>query len=332
VTGRGRPSPSSADRDELDRFKRDINLTAFAADRGYRIDRRESSQGSVVMRHPGTDDKIVIARREGDKHWTYFSVRDNADNGTIIDFIQRRTRAPLGDIRRELRSWLGTERPRISPDDYLPNLASPARDRAAVSRLFEAAIPVDNVAYLNERGIRPETLTDPRFRGTFRQDAKGNVLFPHRDPAGLSGFESKNRQWTAFAAGGIKALWTSRLGEEDRRLVIAESAIDALSYHQLDPDLLTRYASTAGTLGRRQLELLTETIAKMPAGSIVVAAFDSDVAGEKLTAEIRAIAGSTTVERHVPPVPKDWNDVLKLKEQDFIRASLARRRGPELGS
>jgi hypothetical protein len=62
---------------------------------------------------------------------------------------------------------------------------------------------------------------------------------------------------------------------------------------QLDRDLLTRYASTAGTLGRRQLELLTETIAKMPAGSIVVAAFDAD-----------AIAGSTAVERHVPPVPR----------------------------
>jgi hypothetical protein len=69
----------------------------------------------VVMRHPGTDDKIVIARREGDKHWTYFSVRDNADNETIIASIRRRTPAPLGDIRRELRSWLGTDRPPSFP-------------------------------------------------------------------------------------------------------------------------------------------------------------------------------------------------------------------------
>lgn len=40
------------------------------------------------MRHPSTDDKIVI-RVEGDGHWTYFSVRDARDNGTIIDFLQR---------------------------------------------------------------------------------------------------------------------------------------------------------------------------------------------------------------------------------------------------
>ena len=48
------------------------------------------------MRHPTTDDKIVI-RRDDDGHWIYFSVRDNFDHGTVIDFVQRRGSRNLGE-------------------------------------------------------------------------------------------------------------------------------------------------------------------------------------------------------------------------------------------
>ena len=73
---------------ELERFKTTINLSEFAAARGYALDRRASSVNSAVMRHPD-GDKIVIARNEG-RTWIYFSVRDDRDNGTIIDFVQNR--------------------------------------------------------------------------------------------------------------------------------------------------------------------------------------------------------------------------------------------------
>ena len=41
------------------------------------------------MRSPD-GDKVVIAVNGSNGHWIYFSVRDDADNGTIIDFIQNR--------------------------------------------------------------------------------------------------------------------------------------------------------------------------------------------------------------------------------------------------
>lgn len=69
-------------RDELERFKTTINLTEYATSQGYQLDKRASSRNSVVMRHPA-GDKVVIARGE-DQHWIYFSVRDDADNGSII--------------------------------------------------------------------------------------------------------------------------------------------------------------------------------------------------------------------------------------------------------
>src|SRR5258708_22332251 len=85
----GRTSPSMYD-DELHRFKSDIHFVRYAVDRyGYQRDRRESSVSSHVLRHPATDDKIVV-RKDKDGHWTYFSVRDDRDHGTIVDFVQRR--------------------------------------------------------------------------------------------------------------------------------------------------------------------------------------------------------------------------------------------------
>jgi hypothetical protein len=68
------------------------------------------------MRHPTTDDKIVT-RLEADGHWTYLSVRDERDNGTIIDFLQSRGALTLGRVREELRTWSGQERPAPSRAD-----------------------------------------------------------------------------------------------------------------------------------------------------------------------------------------------------------------------
>jgi hypothetical protein len=101
---------SAGYRDELERFKTAINLTEYAASQGYQLDKRASSRNSVVMRDP-VGDKVVIARDE-DQHWIYFSVRDDTDNGSIIDFIQHRRRSSLAEVRRELRPWIGGTVPR----------------------------------------------------------------------------------------------------------------------------------------------------------------------------------------------------------------------------
>jgi hypothetical protein len=65
------------------------------------LDRRESWRGSAVMRNGG--DKVVI-KLNSNGHYIYFSVRDERDNGTIVDFVQFRKRLSLGEVRKELRS------------------------------------------------------------------------------------------------------------------------------------------------------------------------------------------------------------------------------------
>lgn len=308
---------------ELERFKRDINLTELAASYGYRLVERErsaagrwrgSTQASISMRHPTTDDKIVI-RRDRDGHWTYFSVRDDADNGTVIDFVQRRRVGGLGSVRKELRAWLHEDRPRMPVQLFRPNVRKQTRDEEAVRAAFEGA-RAENSHYLAERGIAAAVERDARFRSRYRVDARGNVLFPHCDPATgqVVGFEAKNRGYTAFATGGRKTFWMSEKRPNDDRLVIVEGSIDAFSYHQLFPHPRARYLSTGGALGTEQLALVAAAIAAMPAGAEIVSAMDADTGGDKLHQQLVEVAGRP-LRRHRTPVPKDWNDYLRSLER-----------------
>lgn len=318
---------------ELDRFKR-INLAEYAAGHGYRLVRREptrsggsrgSTSASLLLRHPTTDDKIVL-RLDVDGHWTYFSVRDDRDNGTIIDFLQRRGVRDLATVREELRRWSGQTR-ELPPQRFRPPEPTRARDRAAVAETFERASIAANHPYLNSRGIRPETLASERFAGAWRVDAAGDLLFPHRDDRGVCGFERKNARWAGFAAGGTKTVWTSNARAGDSKLVFTEAVIDAFSYHQLNPDESARYASTGGAFGVRQGQYVARAIKDMPAGSAVVLATDRDEPGERLAEKIAELAGAARVLRHRPPIGKDWNEALQAYEHEYIQSLRSRSRG-----
>ncbi len=105
--------------DEFEKFKKEVNLSEFAASRGYALDRHESSRNSAVMRHPN-GDKIIIAKNEASGDWIYFSVRDGRDHGTIIDFLKNRGES-LGEVgvlrpnRRNLSKRVKSAVIRIDP-------------------------------------------------------------------------------------------------------------------------------------------------------------------------------------------------------------------------
>ena len=260
---------------ELDAFKREIDLRQFAVSLGYEIDRRESWRGSTVLRRGA--DKIVV-KRNGNGHYVFFSVRDDSDNGTVIDFLQRRQNLSLGAVRQILRPWIG--RPASAPQ--FPKLEPASPDRMRVESEYRRMADAQRYPYLeHDRCVPAAVLSSPRFAGRMRIDARGNTVFPHFDAAGLCGYEIKNRGFTGFAAGGKKGLWFSHTRPDDRRLVLTESAIDALSYAALFPDAedQTRYASLGGKPSSRQMGLVQATVAKLPEGAEIVAAFDADEAG-----------------------------------------------------
>lgn len=306
---------------ELESFKTGIDLRAYAAAQGYQLDRKASWRGTTVMRHPVTNDKVII-KRGMDGHYVYFSVRDDRDNGSIIDWVQFRTGLSLGAVRKELRPWVG--QPPV-PVPSFPALHKTEKDRmkveAAYAKMRDA---VDGHPYLEGRRALPASLVaSERFVGRIRIDDKGNAVFPHFDAEGLSGYELKNVEFTGFASGGTKALWLSNELPDDTRLVITESAIDALSHAVLFPDHHARYASIGGKPNPQQPELIRAAAARMPEGSEILAAMDADADGRKL-AEIvqKAVArtGRTDLRFSVqePEGAKDWNDLLRAKPLPFL--------------
>lgn len=311
---------------ELVRFKTEVNLSEFAAAHGYALDRNKSCRSSVVMVH-SDGDKIVIARAL-DGHWVYFSVRDDGDRGTILDFVQRREGVSLGHARRVLRPWLGGEAiSRVArsssplPDSFASDLKPVARDISAARARFEAMLPIDpDNAYLTvERCIPPSVLAHPRFHGVIRLDGFGNVVFPHVDgDGGVCGYEIRSSSFTGFAAGGAKALWRSdEDSPDDGWLVLTESSIDALSYAALLGATRSRFASIAGRLNAHQPVLIRAAIESLPSGGCVVLAYDNDDAGDALTHQAARIIASTerTDLRFTDDRPEqrgsDWNDVLR---------------------
>lgn len=265
--------------------------------------------------------------------YAYFSVRDSFDSGTVIDFVQARGGRGLREVREELRRYLGSPHPQAGWSAGLRDAPrTPFPDERSAAEAFAKASRAETSAYLHSRGLRPETLRDPRFADTWRIGPRGNVLFVHTDDAGtVTGFEVKNHGYTGFAAGGRKTAWQSAAGPADRALVITESAIDALSYAQLHPRerASTRYLSTAGQPSRAQLDVLYRVYASMPPGSTIVAAVDADEGGLVIARRLEQLTRyhpHLAFRRDLPPGAKDWNEILQRIERDYIRS---RTTGPE---
>jgi len=315
--------------DELEDFKTNINLTEYAAGQGYVLDKKASSKNSAVLRKPD-GDKIIIARRQN-QHWIYFSVRDDSDNGSIIDFVQKRKGLKLGRVRQELRRWVGgswvVARPH--PDLFAQEIEPISKDRAQVLLELARMKPLVSHRYLEEqRKIPGALLQSPRFAGKIKVDARANAIFPHADQDGLCGYEIKNRHFTGFSKGGEKGLWFSVAKVGDTALVIAESGIDALSYAALHLDENARYASTGGAMNPNQPALIRGAIEKIQPGSRIVIATDNDAGGWELAEQIVAVAMETgrrdlQIVQHLPEGEgDDWNDCLKASAPE--REDIAR--------
>ncbi len=205
-----------------------------------------------------------------------------------------------------------------------------------------------NVPALHEMGIRPETLSAPLFQGTWRlaPDNK-TVIFPHEPtlrgpvgehPAPMSHEEIAHNHQVLAVDGAERSFWqTPGATKPDiTKVVVVERAVDALSYHQLNPDDGTLYISTGGgPLSPEQKKTLSEgrlleklidhpgvpnPVYARRQGLVVVAAFSNSKTGAQLARELKeCLPAGVAYERNAPTHGRHWNDSLQLKEKEYLR-------------
>ncbi len=290
--------------DELNKFKRNINIVNYASSLGYQIDKQETSKCCVIMRKDNA--KIGIAT-DTDGHGIFYNFRKDK-GGSIIDFVQFETGKNLGQIRKELRPWIGLAKKQIF-SNYKP--VKSTKDRQAVIIKFARTKSVNFHKDFEERGIKQNIIDSDRFSGRIHIDDSGNVIFPHYDHEGVCGYSIRNQNYKSFLRGGEKGLWSSNFKQDDSQIVICESVIDALSYHQLKDDNLTSYIAIDGQLTNKQLMLITDLILRNSNKQIVLA-FDNDQAGRKFVSMIKK--SNMNAFNIVVDLPNkyghDWNDIL----------------------
>lgn len=309
--------------DELEAFKRlPINFAAAAI--GYRIDKRKSSKQSAVMVGPN-GHKIICSTSRVDGHGVFFSADGNV-SGSIIDLVQHVEGCNLGVVRKILRPLL--EQGGLSHQvEFGGDVLQPATTNylGVLARFSNFEHVTSSHDYLcGKRKIPRDILLHQRFANRiFHDPDRGSAIFPHygspdnsRDRC-MTGYVIKNDGLTRFSKDGKKGLWPSNVFPGDRQLVVAEAAIDALSYACLEADIaITRFLSTGGQLNSEQPTLLQSAIEKLLPGGEVIAAVDNDDGGDQLAGKLTQCFHATgrtdlSLRTHVPSTRgDDWNRVL----------------------
>jgi hypothetical protein len=277
---------------------------------GFALDLAESTQESFKMRRGG---EVLVLRQREDEVWQYFNPHDVADNGTIVQFLQRRRGAgfTLGHVKHHLRGRVG-RLGGIAPHVPRPVVHAP-RDLSHVAERWGQARAVWGLPhYLEARGIVAATVA--AYAAALRMDRKGNVLFGHTNQDGqIVGYEIKGPDFEGFAKGGVRLL--CRMGPvegaEPVKIALTESGIDALSLAQLVGHRNALFCSTGGALSEHTLNQVERLAGKYPAAEILLA-FDNDEGGQVFAEQVeKALAGRDGVRRLVPKGGKDWNDVIR---------------------
>ena len=298
-------TPRENDPNELDRFKRDIDLVDYAQRHGYQVE-KEGKQGN--WHQLKKDDEMLIVTRKGD-HQVFLNPGDDRDKGSVVDFAKTRGAEGhglnLGQVRQELRQYLdgnpAPPREYAQPVDVakLNNLpVGPEQERQAQeerkTRLISEVLGVNKEltdrSYLHSRHIEDKTIDAPAFQGrifTAQQNEHKNTAFPLYNEQGLASVEQKNNDYKNLLAVPKNGVWVSHPTEGKdtpvARVVVSESAIDSLSHYQLKSEQEkknTIYIATSGTPTEAQVALIQRVIDKQ-APKEVVLANDRDAGGRQ---------------------------------------------------
>ena len=275
---------------------KEVDLVHYAELCGYRIRENMNSKNVVIM--DKDEDKLLVVR---DTKGTdlYFSLVPPDDGGSFSDFVRKKKALSVGEVRKRMR-----ERKHDLSSSSTP---APPMSREWIENTVRAyrLNPYSGGVLESRWGLLPETVE--RFREQIREDDKGNVCFLHRNNKGVTGWEILGEDRIEFSERGThSSFFVGKTGTRILRVVITESALEAMSYFQVRGKEGDCYLSLGGTISRKQLDSLREVAQRFRP---VVMVTGGDERGRRLAEEIeREVPGLL---QELPSSGRTWNEEIQ---------------------
>ena len=293
----------SADRDELTELRQRVDCRTVLERAGWELDARESSRLAAKYRQRA--GRIVIVTHEG-KGW--FDPLDDG-RGDVIALAQHVWGGSLGHARKALRPLAGIS-PQLVPADR-GGARTPIDAQAEWSQARRIVPGSQAWSYLTERRcLSARTVERVAQAGALREGVCGTMWAQHQNTVGeVTGWEMRGPQYKGFSKGGGKTLFTTQRLALAERVIVTESAIDAMSLATLEGWRAgTVYASTGGGYGPETEAALRGLL--LP-GVGLVAATDLGTGGNLLALRLKALAAAVGAPcTRLVPRAKDWNEQL----------------------
>ncbi len=240
----------------------------------------------------------------------FMNWRRGQGGGGAIDLVMHLA----GVDFREAVAWLQQHLAASPPRSGASATRAPGKKSTAVEKPGGLRLPAPNARllgrvrqYLTQRRGLALSLIEPLVQaGKLYADSRGNAVFllvagKAQRPVGAELRGTGPRAWRGMAPGTRKDLgffWIGIPGSRD--IVLCESAIDAMSCFQFQPQRIC--ISTSGV--RADPPWLNGLLAR---GYAIFCGFDADGPGDATAARMAAIHSTV---RRLPPPAHDWNDVL----------------------
>jgi hypothetical protein len=272
-------------------YKDRIDFVDYAEQQGYEINSRKTSRSYVVMHHTTSQEVIIIYKNKNTGYQGYFNPNDSRDEGSVVDFQKFRSNGDWKEVFAKLDGYLNELPTNYNPKVKIEPVGTVNREQA-IQHEFRF-LPLTDAKYLNDRGLTNETIFSPEFQHRIynkhfyeNQRTHVNIAFPLKNETGTIAAIIRNDAYNKIEEPKMDASWISNTKYKDGqtdRLVISESPIDSLSFHQLmkpKTDEKRVYLATAGNLSETQPRFIQLAIDTLKPRQIILAN-DNDNAGIK---------------------------------------------------
>jgi len=316
-------------------IKERVELPEMLAHYGYQLKKGQNLGKGKWHVFEGDDTLVVFKGRGND--WMYFNAQDDRDKGSVVDWMRNRvsTGRIVGIEQKPGRNLWQSVNDHFREYLNLPESARPKLDLTPVTPMAQGerftniytqnCRPLEDTSYLESRGITKTTLENPQFAGrilnqfhTAQKEGMPpityvNTAFPARYEDRVVALEVKGPNFKGQAADSdfSRSLWLSKQpeGKAATQLIVSESAIDTLSYAQLNPNDRAIYASTSGNLTQNKIFEM-KRVMEAEKLSTVKSLFDNDTQGHHF--DTRLLAGFAS-ERNPMKVVRENKHLLSVE-------------------